>query len=259
MGRGVPDHTSGFLGRSARGCCGNPYGLCLIYRICLVIAPILVVSCAQNPTLRGRLPNPPKFTLQAGDEIEVRFTYFPELSDTQEIRPDGKISLPLVDDVLVADLTPEEVDFLLTNIYADKIKEPEITVIVRSLANQRIFMGGEALLPGAIDYRPGMTVMDALMEAGGWVRDTAAPNQVVIFRMDKETGVRAGTTIDVQKEVTSSYSKPFQLAANDIIYIPETDVSKANRWIEQNLNNMVPGLGVSVSESRGKSGVGVGF
>jgi hypothetical protein len=63
----------------------------------------------------------------------------------------------------------------------------------------------------------------------------------------------------VEKAVMSAYSKPFYLAANDIIYVPEADVSKANRWIEQNLNNMVPGLGVSVSESRGKSGVGVGF
>lgn len=231
----------------------------LISAVGVGILLLLLHSCARNPTLKGCLPNPPPFTLQPGDEIEVRFAYFPELSDTQVIRPDGKISLDLVDDVLVADMTPAEVDFLLTNLYEEEIKEPEITVVVRSLGNNRVFMGGEALLPGAIDYHPGMTVMDALMEGGGWVRDRGAPSQVVVFRMDKEKGIRVGSTVNVEKSINSPYSKPFYLAANDIIYVPESDISKANRWIAQNLNEMVPGMGVSVSEARGASAVGVGF
>lgn len=228
--------------------------------LALVLLTPLLTSCCKNPTLTGILPPPAPFTLQPGDEIEVRFAYFPELSDTQVIRPDGKISLSLIDDVLVAGLSPEEVDFLLTKLYEEKVKDPELTVVVRALENQRVFMGGEALLPGAIRYRPGMTVLDALMEGGGWLPTTAAPSQVAVYRLDQTKGIRVGTTVDVKKEVESSYSKPFYLAANDIIYVPESDISKANRWVEQNINSIVPAPGVvGVSEARGKSAVSASF
>jgi len=227
--------------------------------VCLGTLPLFLASCCTTPTLMGQLPDPPPFTLRPGDEIEVRFTYFPELTDTQVIRPDGKVSLQLIGAVHVADLTPEDVSWLLKNLYEEKIRDPELVVIVRTLGNNRVFLGGEALLPGAIDYRPGMTVMDALMEAGGWVLDTAMPSKVAVFRTDPETGARVGRTIDVEREIKSSHSKPIYLAANDIIYIPESDVSNANRWIDQHLTQMVPGLGASVSESRGSSAVGLGF
>ena len=85
---------------------------------------------AQPPALH----NPP------GDQLDIKFFYNPELNEAVTLRPEGKISLQLVDEVQAAGLPPAELDARLTEAYSRELKKPMVSVIVRSFKGQRIYV-----------------------------------------------------------------------------------------------------------------------
>src|SRR3990172_661383 len=84
----------------------------------------------------------PRLALGPGDAIDVKFFYVPELNESQTVRPDGLISLQLVGEVPVAGKTPEEVREELFRLYSPHVKRADVTVIVRSFRDRRIYVGG---------------------------------------------------------------------------------------------------------------------
>ena len=100
---------------------------------------LALVSCASHRTPEGGGSNPsanvqskvqhqiiPEYRLQPGDEIEIKFFYNPSLNEKLIVRPDGKISLQLIDELFVAGLTPAQLDKILTKRYATELKQPEL-------------------------------------------------------------------------------------------------------------------------------------
>lgn len=79
---------------------------------------------------------PRVYLIQPYDQLDIKFFYTPELNETVTVRPDGKISLQLIDDVQAAGKSPSELDDMLTHEYAKNLKSPEITVIVRSFTGR---------------------------------------------------------------------------------------------------------------------------
>lgn len=227
----------------------------------VILAGLCLASCAtKRPVFTGvlpPLPNPENLTLAPGDEIEIRFPYFPEYDDTQIIRTDGKISLPLIDEVQAEGLTPSELDWLLTNLYQEKIQEPDITVIVRAQARKRVYVGGEVIFPGVIEWKENMTVLDAVISAGGWDREHGEPSTVVVIR--NVDGRYRGTTVDIRNALECKIGSPVYLASDDIVYVPQSKISRVNQWVEQNINRIFPFTPVRVSETRGASTIGVGL
>jgi polysaccharide export outer membrane protein len=178
--------------------------------------------------------------LAPGDNIEVKFHYWPELDDVQNIRPDGKISLQLIDEVTAAGKTPEELDQLLTDLYESKLKHPEITVVVRSLVHQNVYVGGEVLAPRMIPYTADMTVMDAIISAGGFIKESAHVENVVVLR--HKDGQRFATSVNVREIIEHSDSDPFYLSHQDIVYVPRTKIDRLNQWIDQYITKVIPDL-----------------
>ena len=92
----------------------------------------------KNPTPlhyqaeQASLNSEQEYRIQVGDQLDIKFFYNPELNEQVTVRPDGRISLQLVHEIMVAGLTPSELTDLLTKKYAPELKKPEITVIVRS-------------------------------------------------------------------------------------------------------------------------------
>lgn len=224
-------------------------------------AGLLLASCAsKGPVFTGSLPplpQPENLTLAPGDEIEVRFPYFPEYDDTQIIRTDGKISLPLIDEVQAEGLAPSELDWLLTNLYQEKIQEPDLTVVVRAQARKRVYVGGEVIFPGVIEWQSEMTVIDAVISAGGWDREHGEASCVVVIR--NVDGRYRGTTVDIRNALECKIGSPVYLAPDDIVYVPQTKISRVNQWVEQNINRIFPFTPVTVTETRGASTVGLGL
>src|SRR5205823_922525 len=90
-----------------------------------------------------------EYVLQRGDDVEIRAYNQPELDSTLRIRPDGKVSLLLLNDVQAAGLTPAQLSQFLTEAFSKHFRRPRITVIVKSFAAQTVYVGGEVAQPAA--------------------------------------------------------------------------------------------------------------
>jgi len=206
-----------------------------------------------------KVPLPPlaeEYRIQPGDLLDIKFFYNQELNEQVTVRPDGLISLQLVKSIEAAGLTPEQLTDRLKKGYSAQLKEPEIVVIVRSFAAQRVFVDGEVAKPGLIPLTGPTTVLQAISQAGG-ILYTGTPTDVLVIRRGTANQplvmvvnlekVRDGT--DLNQDI---YMKPF-----DIVYVPKTAINKANLWIEQYLTKMVPRIGFTYAFPVGKGLMGI--
>jgi protein involved in polysaccharide export with SLBB domain len=197
--------------------------------------------------LTSPLPEP-KVVLRPGDEIELKFPYWAELNDTQIIRPDGIITLALIDSVQTRGLTPEELDEKLTKLYESKIKDPVISVVVRTLVDQRIYVGGEVNTPGLLTLQGDVNVLQAAINAGGF-KETARIDHVIVIRMDKD-GKAVPYKVDLSKGLHGAEPKDtFLLQPNDVVYVPKTAIANLNKFVNQYVTELFlfRGIGVGLS------------
>ena len=102
------------------------------------------------------------------DVLDINVWKEPDMTRVVPVRPDGKISLPLINDVQAAGSTPQQLAATVTEKLRKFITEPQVTVIVTQINSQRVFVVGEVLRAGAFPLIPGMTVLQALASAGGF-------------------------------------------------------------------------------------------
>ena len=210
---------------------------CLIFAGC-VAGPGLVAGGQETETLDfPEIMTPTVVHLTPGDVIAVEFLYWPELDREQEIRPDGKISLQLIGHITAAGLTVEELDQRLMELYADKIKDPEITTIVRSFGNRKAYVAGEVTNPGFVDLTDEMTALEAVMSVGGFDKSSANPTDVVIVR--HMNGQRYAKLLNFNLPLGNPGSN-LLLAPRDIIYVSRTRIDQVNQWVDQYINRIVP-------------------
>ena len=177
--------------------------------------------------------------LKPGDVLQVKFLYWPELNEEyQSIRPDGKISLQLVGEVHAEGLEPAQLRQELLTLYQDKLIEPEISVVVRSLDSHRVYVGGEVLSPGLVPIQGQLTALEAIMQAGGPRKQSAKMDSVVIVR--QQDGRQYATTIDLRASLESPESTAFELGPRDIVYVPRTAIDRVDQWVDQYINQVIP-------------------
>jgi polysaccharide biosynthesis/export protein len=187
--------------------------------------------------------------LAPGDSLEIKFFYVPELNEIQTVRPDGRISLQMVGDVDVTGRTPAELREHLFALYAPHLKKPDVTILVRSQANRRVYVAGEVAVPGLLPLDGPMTVLEAIMQAGGFNQRTARVKNVVLIR--HQDGKRLGAALDLRAALKGKPSDPFYLEPLDIIYVPKTRVARAAQWIDTHINQLVPILGIEYTRPAG--------
>ena len=191
---------------------------------------------------------PSEYVIRPNDELTIKFFYNPELNEDVVVRPDGKISLQLVDEVQASGKTPSQLDEELTKKYSVELKRPAITVILRSFSGQQIFVGGEVSKPEAITLTPQMTPLQAVMNAGGFL-DTADKNNVKIIRAGADNQPQ---TYTLNLEQTADNATPdlkFQLQAGDVVYIPKTGIAEAGVWMDQHIRRLLLFNGFSAGYS----------
>jgi polysaccharide biosynthesis/export protein len=156
--------------------------------ICLLILANFASSCAPSgaptPTVAASTDTA-TYVIGAGDTLGVFVYQSPQLSeDSVAVRPDGKISIPLVQDIQAAGLTPDHLAQNIAKRLTEYVKDPHVTVIVKSFVgplDSQIKVIGEAAEPQAIPYRDGMRVLDVLIATKGLTK-YAAGNRALIVR-----------------------------------------------------------------------------
>jgi len=192
--------------------------------------------------------------LRSGDEVELKFYYTPELDITQTVRPDGKISLQLIGEIDVLGKNPSELREELLKLYIPHLKKPEIAVIVRSLLNRRVYVGGQVTTPGVIEMLGEIDVLEAIMEAGGFLLPEAELKNVVVIR--HREGQRYAYSVNLKDSLKGKGSQPFYLQPQDIVYVPRTKITKVGQWVDQHINKLMPEIGFYVTQTRGDTTIG---
>jgi len=112
-------------------------------------------------------PEPPSdYVIGSDDQLHISVWKEPDLTETLPVRPDGKISMPLLNDVPAAGLTPSQLAASITEKLKKYIADPRVTVVVTAMNSRRVFVTGEVTHTGAIVLLPHMTVLQALSSAG---------------------------------------------------------------------------------------------
>ena len=223
----------------------------------------------------GGSPGARDYLLQPNDEIEIKFPYTPQFNEVQKLRPDGKISLQLVGTVDAQGLSPDELQAQLKSRYARFLRTPELTVIVRSVTTQNIrvatangpsmgraglvalqptlivrsyqapqvFVTGEVGRPGVISFRPGLTLLQAMAEAGGSLPTGDASHVVVIRRGPGKAGQPDAVLVmrlDLPRDFVRQPDRDVALQPFDIVMLPKSDISVLGDKLNQYIFNLVP-------------------
>jgi protein involved in polysaccharide export with SLBB domain len=208
--------------------CSNPYKH-------LHYADFTPIQTA-NPVDSGPLP---EYRLQIGDELAIKFYYNSELNELVKIRPDGRITLQLIDEIIAAGLTTAELDLEITRRYTEKLRVPEITVIVKEFSSQKIYVGGEVNVPGLIPYHERLTALMAIFQANGFKR-SAALKHVIILR-NQGTNQPSYKIINLKNDLSGfSEQQDVLLKPFDIVFVPRTAISKINQFIDEYFRQLIP-------------------
>lgn len=192
----------------------------------LIFSGLAILALAACSTGAPPPPSVPAsatdYKIGPGDSLQVFVWQNKELSVTAPVRPDGRISLPLVSDIQAAGKTPSELSKDIEDHLAKYVKDPVVTVIVSSFegANtQQIRVVGEAAKPQAIPYRSTMSVLDAMIAVGGLTPYAAGDRATLIRTVDgKQTSYRLRLD-DLLKDGDMSANAP--LLPGDVILIPQ--------------------------------------
>lgn len=200
-------------------------------------SPTVVSPASFSPTANHDSPS--EYRIQPGDQIEVKFFYNPELNESVTVRPDGRVSLQLANDIPAAGLTPAELTQVLRKNYARELNRPEITVLLRNFAGQHIYVDGEVNKPALVSLSPTMTVLQSIAVAGG-LKDSARTNEIVIIRRGAE-GKPLAFAVDLTRVFDGTdTSQDVILMPFDVVYVPKSAIANINVWIDQYLRKNVP-------------------
>jgi polysaccharide biosynthesis/export protein len=160
----------------------------------------------------------PHYVIGAQDVLDVSVWKEPDLSRQVPVRPDGKISLPLLNDVQALGLTPTELASQITAGLEKFVTSPQVTVIVSQINSQRVYILGEVGRVGAYGLLPGMTVLQALSNAGGF---TPYANLKGIYVLRQDSGKQQKLLFNYKEVISGKKSEQnIELKPGDTIVVP---------------------------------------
>ncbi len=205
-------------------------------------ALLVLVGCVARtpanppPQVPEHAPSAP-YLLKSGDTLDIRFYKTPEMNVEVPIRSDGKISLDLVGDVPAAGLQPDALAKDLSQRYASELVNPRVTVIVRKFGGS-VFVSGEVKTAKSVPFLNGMTALQAISSAGGFL-DTARPETVVLIRLEGDHYV--GHTLPLNKALSGDdTSVDVALQPYDIVHVPKSRIANVDLFVEQYIRNLLP-------------------
>jgi polysaccharide export outer membrane protein len=180
----------------------------------------------------------PGYRLYPGDEMDVQVPSAPELNKTVTVQPDGRISLPLLDPLQVADRSIVDAETIISTAYASQLLHPDVTITVRAQP-LRVFVGGEVSKPGIYDMPGDINTLQAVVMAGGFTT-FAKRSEVVLIRRG-HAGKAMMRTVDLLHGISDpGHFDLVPLRRFDIIYVPKTGVAEVGDFVQQYIRDALP-------------------
>ena len=184
-------------------------------------------GCARDTKVVKQPAPPPavkpsEYRIGPGDTLQVFVWNQPELSVTVPVRPDGRVSTPLIEDIEAVGKTPTQLAREMEKVLSEFVRTPEVNVIVQGFVgtfSSQIRVLGQVAKPGAIPYRDKMTLLDAVIEVGGLTKFAAGNRARLVRTVDgesKETKVRLDDLVN-----RGRVDKNVALRPGDVIIVPE--------------------------------------
>jgi polysaccharide export outer membrane protein len=186
----------------------------------------VLLLCLLFPSVALAQTTEPEIQLGPGDVIEIRFFYNPEMNVVQTIRPDGKIFLQLIGEVVAKGSTPIKLQEKLFKQFSQYFKQLDIAIIIQSFAPYYVYVGGQVNEPGTIPIqrqRP-LTALEAIMLAGGINTENATYQNIMILHY--ENGKWIHTQLNLEDVLFGEENAPTYLQPFDIIYVPQHTLYK---------------------------------
>jgi len=184
-------------------------------------APVVSANGAAKDADKKKAPQAPaaiddEYRVGPGDKLRIEVYKDPQLSQSVQVRPDGKITLPLVGDMEATGRTPIELRDTIAKSLKDYINNPTVTVIVVEALASQIFVMGEVTHPGTMQLHGPTTILQALAMAGGF-KEFANTKDVKVLRPN---GSGIETIKFNYKDVINGDAKPFYLRSGDTVIVP---------------------------------------
>ena len=220
----------------------------VVIRLLLTSVCFLLAACARQQTLIVPLPpldappeqsveNQAEDRIQSGDLLRVKFLYHPELDLKVPVRPDGGITLQVAGDIHASGLTTTELEKVVKERTSDRLREPEVSVMVAQLGDRKVYVGGEVRTPGFVVFRPGMSPLQAIVDRGGFT-DTARIDSVL--RLSPAQGDYQGTRLDLSKPLQDGRAENVQLGAGDVLFVPRSFIGDVDSFVRLYIRGVLP-------------------
>lgn len=174
-------------------------------------------ASAATGQAQASAPNTSTYVIGAEDTLHIAVWKEPDLTATLPVRADGKISLPLLNDVQAAGLTPMQLADSITEKLKKYVTDPRVTVVVTAMNSQRIYVLGEVLRTGPMPLTPGMTLLQALSTAGF----SQFANMKKIYVLREENGKQQKMPFNYKEVIKGEHMEQnILLKPGDTIVVP---------------------------------------
>jgi len=188
---------------------------------------------------RGRRMARPQYTIGAEDVLSIFVWQNPDLSTDVTVRPDGRISFPLIEDVEVEGMTIPQLDRFITGKLQTYIKYPEVTISIRRLGGKRVIVLGEVLYPGVYQVTGTESVLEAVAMAQGF-KDTSLASSVVVIK-----GMFSGNPRVIRASANMALrgigSQNIILDSGDVVFVPKKPISDI-RWLAEEVSASITAI-----------------
>jgi len=180
-----------------------------------------------------------EYRINIGDKLAIKFFYNADLNENLTVRSDGRISMQLIGEMLVAGMTPAQLEGKLRETYGKVLNQPEVSVIVVESGGPKIYVDGEINAPGIHDLVGVRTLRHCIAKAGG-VKDTARTQEVLVIRQRAQEDPLI-VAINLEKiNSGEDFSQDILLQPYDIVYVPRSPIANLNVWVRQYITNNLP-------------------
>lgn len=221
-----------------------------------LVSAVALAACSTVPNLPQAPLEPgpavtstaelPAYRIQVGDVLEVRLLLNPELNEEVTVRPDGRISTTVVPDAVAVGRTPADLADTLRTAYGRELTKPRLSVVVKSFAPTRVYVGGEVNTPGEfVTVGPTLTLSQAIARAGGTKLSSDDTSVFVIRRGPGDKPEFLSTKWKAVRQGRDPMAD-IRLAPYDVVYVPKLGIAEVYQFYNQYIGQFAnPSFGFS--------------